>query len=281
MQIQLSGLHEIQPGQVLAATAIVSDGAGHPIPGAIVHLRVDSVANSGGHMHGDDTDPLRRGKLNNTDPELVASAPTGADGTLAFTYAAPLVAGTYTITASCDNIVCPQVGTNSLDVKIGGLSALPTISPAYALIGATPQHPDNHYLTSDAAAVANTLAIQWAVLYSPSIVIRYNDSSLVWGGKFDIENCTAVPTCAWKGAHSEHQLGIVMDVRANGAPDAIPRSKYSDFRALVKELGADPHYECDPAKSHRKPCVEHFHVRLLNRRGNGMDASHFRSEVTR
>jgi hypothetical protein len=256
LQIQLSGLHEIQPGQGLAATAVVSDGAGHPMPGAIVHLRVAAVANSGGHIHGDNTDPYRLGKLSNISPEIAAKNPTGADGSFAFTYTASLVAGTYTITASCDNMSCPQVGTNSLDVKVGGLASL-LPSDSYSLVGSKPWHPDNHYLSGFALLNAQTLALFFKtdpLRNTSGGVLAFNDSSLVWGGQFDVDQDWDIP-------HAEHRLGIVIDIRANGDTNAIPRADFKEFERLVRIMGMNFLHESVGTTN------EHYHVRLLGKKG--------------
>ena len=263
-QIQLVGLHTIEPEKPLSANALVTDASGNPLPGAIVHLRIDAVPNSGGHTHGDDNSPLRRGKLSGVGPEIVATVPTGPDGVFGFTFNAPSVSGAYQITASCDDRPCVQVGAKTVDVKVDGLFTLAALS-AYNFAGGTAAHPDNHYLILTAAAVAQRLAIHYRNTFPTSPVLTYNDASLNWGGTFDITCASGASPCNWASPHSEHKRGVVMDVRANRTVDAIPVANYKKFRQLVRMLGGDPHYECDPAQAHTKPCTEHFHVRLLGR----------------
>lgn len=184
VNIQLNGLKSIEPSQSLSASALVTDSSGNPVSGVIVHLRVDAVANSGGHMHGDDADPLRRGKLSGIGPEIVGTAPTGANGAFPFAFGAPSVAGTYSITATCDNQSCAQVGVKTLDAKIEGLVALAGQS-FYSLVGSTSTHPDNHYLTPDAAFQAEVIALVYKTdprKMGKGVLLAFNDSSLVWGG---------------------------------------------------------------------------------------------------
>ena len=261
--IEVVGLSNIEPGAQLGASAVVTDSVGNPIAGATLHLRVDAVAGSGGHAHGDDTLVARRGVLSEIGPEIVATTPTPANGSFPFTYAAPGVAGSYMIAASCDNRSCTQIGAKSFDVEVDGLMTLPAPN-YYALVGTTGSHPDNHYLTQDASLNAMALALFW--LHDPykvgttDVVLAFNDSSLVWGGTFDIK-CAQQAALCWQTPHREHKRGIVIDVRANGAQDSIVPEDFAEFQHLLSVSGMTYLHENVGTLN------EHYHVRLLGTKG--------------
>jgi hypothetical protein len=263
LTIVLLGLATIQPGNSIPLQAKVTDSNGQPYAGAIVHLRVDAVPHSGGHIHGDDSDVKRRGNLDGIGPEAIATSPTGADGIFNFTFNGPGVSGTLNFTAWCDNRTCTQQGPNTIDVKIEGLEPLPASPGLYGLIGSYPDgnnspHPDNHYLTPVAIKNARALAWIYKSTFPGAPLLQYNDASLKWGGVFDING-------TWSGDHIEHRRGTVIDVRANRDPlTAIPVENYAWFEKMVKVNGGNPLYHPPPDAQHPRR-KEHFHVRLMDR----------------
>jgi hypothetical protein len=86
-------------------------------------------------------------------------------------------------------------------------------SPAFALLGDTPQHPDNHYCAEDFCNNLVSLAEDYNVTWG--LILGYNDGSLIRGGIFDI-------AFNWVPDHREHQTGRSQDVRSNGGEYSIP-----------------------------------------------------------
>jgi len=92
-----------------------------------------------------------------------------------------------------------------------------------------------------------------------------NDASLVWGGKFDVFG-------NWRGEHHNHKRGVVIDIRANQDPTAIPQARFDDFERFAKanKAFADLHcafsgpYVCPACLLDTGP-KRHFHVRLLGK----------------
>lgn len=256
LTIVLLGLATIQPGNSIPLQAKVTDSNGQPYAGAIVHLRVDAVPQSGGHLHGDDNAVERRGTLSGIGPEITPT--TGANGIAGFTFDGTAVSGILKFTAWCENRTCSQQGPNMMDVKIEGLEPLPASPGLYGLIGSYPDgnnspHPGNHYLTPAAIENAQWLAIIYATEYPSAPRLLYNDASLEWGGVFDLRK-------NWYTPHVEHQRGTVIDVKANHTPVGIPEENYDSFEWMVKSFGGNPLYH-KPGE----PTPEHYHVRLMGK----------------
>src|SRR5258708_33268405 len=78
----------------------------------------------------------------------------------------PAVAGTYILTASCDNMPCTQQGPKTIDVKIDGL--VPVQPCSFCMeVGSTQVHPDTRercsrvYRGSRLQGVPNESLNQW------------------------------------------------------------------------------------------------------------------------
>jgi hypothetical protein len=147
-----------------------------------------------------------------------------------------------------------------VDVKVSGLKPIPP-SGLYALyetdgsvIGAVKnRHESNHYLTPTAANRLLAIAINYHHLYPRDPVLHLNDAGLMWGGVFDIYG-------TWKGKHVEHRRGTVVDIRANTRTGTIPSTNFVNFEKFARFSGADPYLE------NQGTDLQHYHLRLLNRR---------------
>ena len=114
----------------------------------------------------------------------------------------------------------------------------------------------------------NLLAIvdEYNSVYPEGPLLRLNDASLIWGGKFDISG-------KWTGDHKEHRRGDVIDIRANQLDTAIPESRFEKFKKIAaKNGGASADLHCNLPYSRTCPgCIldnrpnRHFHVYLLGR----------------
>lgn len=254
--------------------ARVYDQNGQMVPNVNVQLTVDVKPNSGGHQHDDiDRHTEYMGQL--ASPQGIAEQSgkvlkgnTGAYG-LAFSFTAPEPAGDHFFTAKCtDGKTCTLQGPDTIwvGVKDNGqlLTRLPD-SPLWVPVGVKNIHPDNHYLTRAALSRLTLLAQAYHDQFPTSPVLRMNDASLVRGGVFDIDvdpytdkngnyhsrTLGGQPGHWWTAPHAEHRRGTVIDIRANGASDAIPSKNYRQFEDIVNRLGMNYLFE-----------KNHFHVRL-------------------
>ena len=121
---------------------------------------------------------------------------------------------TVTIGAACGTIVEKTTvythdgqsgsATGEIHVKIPGLVQLGT-SPDYYLIGSTTNHPSNHWVTSDARTKLRSIASEYRT--ETGSRLYYNDSSLISGGLFDVDE-------NWSTPHDEHRDGTRIDIAA-------------------------------------------------------------------
>jgi hypothetical protein len=186
----------------------------------------------GGHDHDDPTRP--RGSLANqpcASDEPCHTFTLGAGtGSTRVRFDAPIVSGTHTFTAQCDE--CQGDATATLDVRVEGLIQIPDAIIRYAqfdsdgAIGAkTNTHEHNHYLTPASIIKLNKLADVYAEV-NPGFRLFLNDASLEWGGLFD------VGTTRWKKPHKTHRRGTSLDIRAAsaaGRKGEVPASKFMKF----------------------------------------------------
>lgn len=246
---------DVETGEATSLVARVYDRNGQFAPNAKVRVEAKVLENSAGHRHHD----LRpNGNVGGTPPFAhVVTGDTGADG-FWFTYTAPAVAGDYAIKASCTDRACKQEGPDVVRVGIGDLVPL-GVSEYFVLIGNTPNHPDNHYLTLEAASRAAVLAALYRAEFPDNPPLHLNDASLERGGVFDISN-------NWGPPHHEHCRGTEVDVRANDVPGAIPSVPgiRRQFERLAGTVGASAKFEVPWDKSgNTRYDLRHYHVRLL------------------
>jgi len=119
----------------------------------------------------------------------------------------------------------------------------------FILVGSTASHPDNHYGQGWFLSLLRQLAGDYGNRWN--LNLAYNDSSLVRGGRFDLNSNYAPP-------HYEHNIGLSQDVRANGGPSSIPFDPAIRewFEQRVLDLfGSSPLHE-SPGTSN-----EHYHIR--------------------
>lgn len=83
----------------------------------------------------------------------------------------------------------------------------------------------------------------------------------MWGGKFDVSG-------KWSGYHYEHDIGTVVDVRANTTTGNIPEANFTEFEKVAAQRRANAELHCSPD---RDPAIDncvgdmnrHYHV-ILN-----------------
>ncbi len=168
-------------------------------------VRRPQYVNSGGHIGSQHTGPRPLGKLAKT------SGRTGVDGCFSTTYTPAHISGWVGINGSMLNQTAgadPLIGAQGFGELLDGAD--------YNLIGTTASHPFNHYGTPAAVNGLMQIANDYLTEFGPlqeSQKIHYNDISLEYGGKFDLNR-------NWLsgGSHAEHREGINCDTRSNNIP---------------------------------------------------------------
>ena len=236
---------------------VVDAQTNQPKAGVQVQFSVDVVARTGGH-DGDHYQMRPKGKLldcgSGSEVETTVCI-TQQDGRATVTFNAPVVSGTHTITAECVSPTCTGTASGDINVKVPGLEPMP-YSTLYVFVGGETgkAHMDNHYLTPAASGKIQQLSEDYHSRFPFSPVLRVNDASLVWGGVLDINGSWTVP-------HIQHRRGMVIDVRANQLPDAIPNSNDFVFQDTLKKLGGRWILEGQGTSN------EHYHILLLGTKG--------------
>jgi hypothetical protein len=180
-----------------------------------IHLLHDAVA--GGHHH-----PLCSGstchilgRINRTScttgwdgnqcPVEITSGPTGGIMRVSGTIANGPSAGQTFIMVQPINV--STNGGHNLHARMNDLPG------PFVLVGDRPWHPDNHWCRQDFCDRLIHLAVSYKD--ATDLELAYNDSSLIKGGTFDVNQNWYIP-------HRAHQEGRNQDVRANGGPNSIP-----------------------------------------------------------
>lgn len=246
----------IEPSKTYSFTATVTNQDGsapsQPVP-VSVKVEIDPIR--GGHDHAETVAVRPKGNV----------SPGSGSTVLNFTFTAEAVSGTHTITAMCDQCV-NKTATATVNVKVSGLDTLKA-SSVYFLVGGEPgkKHSDNHYLSAEAKGKLEKIVDEYNQAYPKGPLLRLNDASLVWGGKFDILG-------NWVGEHAEHRRGVVIDIRANLDATAIPEIRFFDFEDIAADNGAEAELHCSKEFSkYIVGCISdsgnnrHFHVRLLGK----------------
>lgn len=238
---------------------VINAQTNQPKAGVQVKFSVDVVANTGGH-DGNHYQMRPKGKLldcgSGSEVETTVCI-TQQDGRATVTFNAPIVSGTHTVTAECVSPSCTGSASGDINVKVPGLEPMP-YSTLYVFVGdeTGKPHTDNHYLTSAASGKIQKLADFYHSRFPFSPVLRVNDASLVWGGVLDISGSWTVP-------HIQHRRGMVIDVRANQLPDAIPNSNDSAFQKMItRQMGGSFILE-----NQDDPANRHYHIHLLGIKG--------------
>ena len=223
---------------------------GNPKAGVAVTFAVEVEPNSGGHDHHDASRP--EGEL------LQDEDVTDVNGEIKLRFEAPEFAGTHVVAAFCSKCANTSV-TKNINVKVPNLIELEgdySRTAKYELIGSTPKHQGNHFFAPEALIALRKLLPIFAK-YDWGVV-GINDSSLKWGGRFDIAG-------RWNGSHHEHLEGKEVDLsfyKPFGTISEKNRQKVYDDLFESKGVGTPQvlwHLKDNPAT----PSYAHFHVYLL------------------
>lgn len=202
-------------GTSIVTVTVTAESGQTPLKNRTVSL--NASATGGGHNHTANR-PVgsfasKTGKTNN-------------NGVFSSTYNASEFGGTDTITATCGG----SKGSNSLTVRVPNLVTLGA-GTGYSLVGSTTTHPDNHYVTASTRTHLQNIALDWHNAQGPTL--RYNDCSLIQGGRFDI-------SANWSGSHAEHRVGTNCDLSNS---DDLTQAQQNDIATIIGNRGGDPPYD--------------------------------------
>ena len=208
----------------------VLDAAGRPMAGEQVRVRINPTPDSGGHTgvhsgprpHGwllaESAPAYRPGgpRIGSLEPEWLGT--TDAAGAVRLRYRASELAGVETLSAEL--VHAPDL-RGFVELRVGlSLLALPP-NPDTFLVGGTLAHPslDNdagtsHFVAADVLAELAAVAAEFRK--ATGMPLRVNDSSLPWGGVFDIDG-------GWERPHYNHRDGTDVDLAVFGYPAARAR----------------------------------------------------------
>jgi hypothetical protein len=208
-------------------------------PNLPVSLSATAVAGSGGHVNHTGVRPV--GSFSS------AQGNTNANGTFTTTYTAPIFGGTMTISGTSRSVskqATMQIYVQSLFELGAGTN--------YTLVGATATHPDNHFGTLTANNNLPLIANDYKAQFYPTAPIpdaeklRYNDMSLINGGKFEISgNWSAT------ASHQEHRVGINIDLGSSN----VPVARWNALTQIFVNRGS-PNYLDETASAN------HWHLRF-------------------
>lgn len=223
----------------------VETTSGFPVPSPTPHLR--GPVNNGTHQRVGSDHPQATAPVPNVFPATTCAA---GNSTFCWNVDSSPVAGTMYF----DFITLCSVGGPVVDGPFSAtiVTKLPDANNNYGLaplghdtqnrwtlVGGHAKHSGgqsdiqraNHFGTSQMVAALTALGAMFSnqpkcgSSCSPCPILRYNDMSLPWGGRFDIGG-------QWVPPHSGHTLGTMIDIssaRANGNPNGVPGDTVSEI----------------------------------------------------
>jgi hypothetical protein len=211
-----------------------------------VTLSLAEVPGVGGHVSHAGTRPL--GTL------AATQGVTDDTGAFRTTYSSSIFGGQVAIIAHVPILGVDKGDTVQVGVSLSSLGA----GTNYNLVGATSTHPDNHYGQAIALTNLPLIASDYKAQFYPdgnkgptpipdADKLKYNDMSLINGGKFDIN-------AGWgpNDDHQEHRVGINCDVPYNNVPVGRQQAVEDIFRARNSPTFL----------KHFPPDAPHWHLRF-------------------
>ncbi len=221
------GVQGERAGKARITACVTNAGDESPVANKTVDFRTvirSNQTDSGGHIDSLHTGLRPLGKLDKT------RGTTDSSGCVASNFTPSHIAGVVGVNASIPNI---SVG---VDILVG----LPNLvylfdGTNYTRIGVTSSHPSSHWGTQAAVDALPLIADDYKTqFYGNNPIpdnqkVAYNDISLPYGGKFDInKKWTSV------GAHAEHRKGINCDTRSSN----IPENRWVELNRIFRERGS-------------------------------------------
>ena len=238
---------------------------GSPKKDVVVTFKVEVKAGSGEHGVTGGAVHDHRGRAEKHSGTVTPiSEKTNASGEVQIKFQAPILAGTHTITATCETC-SNKTATKDVKVLVPDLVTLPAdprVPKNYILIGGdTPlgkNHPDNHYFT---AAARKTLIDVTEKMFNWGWgVVGVNDGSLHDGGLFDIKG-------QWAPSHFEHRTGTEVDLSFIN-PKKVGGKAFEDvYEELCKKQNAA--FDIQTLWHKADGIEQHFHMYLS---GTGLRA---------
>lgn len=229
--------------------------------GDAVLVSIDWIEGSGGHQHRKSKAVRElpfdlRGEIEGAvkdDQAETYRVIAAADGVVTFDYKAGIVSGEYLLRARGEASPL-DVESETVYVRVPSLIQIPQ-NEDYQFIGETANHEDNHYATSATIETLEEFVAYVADKQPDWMPIGINDSSLRFGGIFDISG-------NWKPSHITHRDGEDIDVRAAvNIPGECVRSGIPvggrdevNFVLYGIELGIRPDVHS------RGTCNQHYHL---------------------
>lgn len=120
-------------------------------------------------------------------------------------------------------------------------------SDDYSVVGQTTTHPGNHWGTELAVTNLPLIAHDYLSQFPGADILRYNDMSLVHGGKFDFDGSNWCSSCA----HQEHRIGINCDVYSGN----VPTNRWSTLTDIFRSRNS-PNFGDETASA------SHWHLKF-------------------
>ncbi len=174
---------------------------------------------------------------------------TDASGCFQTSYTPTHISGKFKLRST----ISSYSGTTDFRIRTSDFFNLVT-GADYELFGDKPWHPDNHWGTLPAVTGLRQIATDYRNEYyggnpvpTPQ-KIYYNDVSLEWGGKFDLNR-------RWESTnsfHGEHREGINCDTRSNN----IPTARWQRLNEIFRNRGSTR------TKDETATGAPHWHLRF-------------------
>lgn len=196
---------------------------------------------------------------------------TNNNGEISSVYTAPQHSGRINIQASS-----PDTGGSTsadINVRVPNFDELlgPTGNDGYVLTGSDTFHPSNHWGKPEAIRSLRQIGIDYRNTLFPESqypngvpienVLRYNDISLRYGGKFDIPLQRGdIPRWRTNASHGEHRVGINCDISDRTIPndvvtvDGVQRNRWEVVETIFFRNGS--------SRTNREHCRSHWHMRF-------------------
>lgn len=189
-------------------------------------LNVSMAASTSGGGHSHTSGPAR--PVGTFDPSWGV---TNAQGQFTSTYTSTIVAGSDYMSASVLVGSIRYYGGCTVTVRVPNLAAM-SAGSYYDLVGATTDHPSNHYATSNTRTQLASVATDYYNLYPGDPDLAHNDMSLVRGGVFDLG--PNYDGTYWQPPHHEHRVGRNCDLSNS---DNLPSSHLPDLEDIINDHG--------------------------------------------
>jgi hypothetical protein len=218
------GFDSVPPESTIeGVVARVTDDMDQPIPNFRIALGTPWKCNTGGHIHCPGPTKADSGSFPVPDTGW-----TDAAGELEFDFVAGIHCGIDSLKA-CGRDYLDAKDAQEISIMIDNTLYPMPVSLSYTLTGGRSCHPDTMSHWALQSTNSTLIGIAEDYLDSVNLPVRprgshvcYDDMSLPWGGKFDIN-------CSWAGDHNAHRLGTNCDVKQFCCPQGRTRNTLWDI----------------------------------------------------